>query len=135
MRQHENSIFLKNFSAALRKARGGRSQAAMARFLGIPNQQTYQRYEGGINEPLVTPAHEICGKIGVSLEQLLSGQASNGRPLSSDSNGVTRVHEAVAFLADQLGIPEAEVLSAVMEAVTRIRNGGKKPKPEQEGKA
>ena len=74
MRQHENSIFLRQFSEALRKARGSRSQAEFARVLGIKNQQTYQRYEQGVNEPVASIAHTLCSKIGVSFEDLLKGK-------------------------------------------------------------
>jgi transcriptional regulator with XRE-family HTH domain len=67
----------------------------------------------------------------------LKSRPASNFPTSSTSvpNGVARVHEAVACLADQLGIPETEVFAAVMEAAKRKRmqNGGKKPEAKKEG--
>lgn len=129
MRQHEKSIFLKNFSAALKQARGNRSQAEMARLLDIPNQQTYQRYEKGINEPLVSAAHAICSKIGVSLEQLLTDGDHPCEISEKPAAGTTadtptpsrdrfpRVQDAVDFIADQMGVDKIMVLEAIMSAI------------------
>lgn len=74
MRQHTNDILRKNLSACLTKARGGRSQAEFARFLGIPSQQTYQRYEDGKVMPGGDVLHTIASKLGVTTDGLLRGE-------------------------------------------------------------
>ena len=135
MRQHENNIFLQNFSAALRRARGDRSQAEMARLLGIPNQQTYQRYEKGINEPLASAAHAICSRLGVDFTRLLTGRdqplkvaEAPGEYRASESAArqeFPRVQDAIDFIANQLGVDKVKVLEAIMAAVKDSAMNGK----------
>ena len=73
MSQHTNDNLPKFFSEGLKKARGTRSQADFARFLGIPSQQTYQRYEGGLI-PAGDVIHRIASRIGIPMEELLTGR-------------------------------------------------------------
>jgi DNA-binding XRE family transcriptional regulator len=136
MRQHENNNFLNNFSAILRRHRGDRSQAEMARLLSIPNQQTYQRYEAAINEPLTSVAHAICRKLGVNLEDLFKGETVNlvkeapadydfhsvGKP---NSQTFPQVQDAIDFIANQLGIDKVKVLEAIIAAVKESAMDGK----------
>jgi transcriptional regulator with XRE-family HTH domain len=70
MSQHQNDVLVKNFSAFLRRARGYRSQAEMARLLGLKNQQTYQRYEEG-RVPKGQVLHQLANKLGVTVDQML----------------------------------------------------------------
>ena len=137
MRQHENNIFLQNFSEALKRARGERSQAEMARLLGIPNQQTYQRYEKGINEPLASAAHAICSKLGVDFTRLLTGRDQPYKvaeapgeykataPPASSRAEFPRVQDAIDFIANQLGVDKVKVLEAIMAAVRESAMNGK----------
>src|SRR6202044_3268177 len=60
-----------------KKARGDRSQAEFARFLGILSQATYQRYERG-RVPDGMVLHQIATRLGVKMESLLSGEPAKG---------------------------------------------------------
>jgi transcriptional regulator with XRE-family HTH domain len=71
--QHTNNSLSANFSTALATARGNRTQAEFARYLGIPSQQTYQRYENGLI-PSGKVLHQISRKLGVTVDSLLVGQ-------------------------------------------------------------
>jgi len=53
----------------LRELRGDRSQSAVARLLGMP-QQNWQRYESGTSEPSLDVLHEICVTLGASMDWL-----------------------------------------------------------------
>lgn len=67
------------FSEGLKRARGDRSQAEFARFLGIEHQATYQRYEAG-RVPDGEVLHQIATRIGVTMEHLLTGLPAQGAP-------------------------------------------------------
>ena len=69
--QQQKSIIAKNFAESLRSARGNRSQAEFARYLGIKHQQTYQAYESG-RVPDGETLHQISLKLGVTIDALLS---------------------------------------------------------------
>jgi transcriptional regulator with XRE-family HTH domain len=71
MQQQKSSLAL-NFAESLRSARGKRSQAEFARYLGIKHQQTYQAYESG-RVPDGETLHQISTKLGVTIDALLSG--------------------------------------------------------------
>ena len=60
------------FSATLRAARKGRTQADFARFLELPNQQRLDRYERGVNLPDVVTAYKIALRLGVTVEEMLT---------------------------------------------------------------
>lgn len=70
--QHQKSSLARNFAESLRSARGNRSQAEFARYLGIKHQQTYQAYESG-RVPDGETLHQISSKLGVTIDALLSG--------------------------------------------------------------
>jgi transcriptional regulator with XRE-family HTH domain len=55
----------------LRELRGPRSQAEFARFVGIPSQQTYQRYEDGKTMPNAEMLHRIASACDVSVDWLI----------------------------------------------------------------
>lgn len=71
MSQHTNDSLSKAFAESLLSARGDRSQAEFARLLGIPSQQTYQRYENGLI-PSGKVLHQIAARLGVTIDALLS---------------------------------------------------------------
>jgi len=76
MSQYQNR---KSFSAVpsnLKALRGKRSQAEFSRFLGIPNQVTYHRYENG-RVPRAAVLQQIASRIGITVDELLT-------PISSD---------------------------------------------------
>lgn len=64
--------FSESLSVALRKARGERSQAEFARFLGFEHQATYQRYEQG-RIPDADILYQMANRLGVTMEELLAG--------------------------------------------------------------
>lgn len=70
--QQQKSRIAVNFAESLRSARGNRSQAEFARYLGIKHQQTYQAYESG-RVPDGETLHQISIKLGVTIDALLSG--------------------------------------------------------------
>jgi len=65
--------FSKNFSEALRRARGDRSQAEFARVLGLDHQATYARYEKDGRIPSGEVLYQMASRIGISMEELLLG--------------------------------------------------------------
>ena len=69
--QHTKDTLSAAFAESLLSARGDRSQAEFARYLGIANQQTYQRYEQGL-VPSGKVLHSIASKIGVTIDALLT---------------------------------------------------------------
>ncbi len=63
-------FFLNSLSSNLKAIRGSRSQADFARFLGVPTQVTYHRYENGrIPKPAILS--RIAQKLGASVDELL----------------------------------------------------------------
>jgi transcriptional regulator with XRE-family HTH domain len=60
----------KLFCSRLRELRGVRSQAEVARLLGMP-QQNWQRYETGVTEPDLGTLHRICVTLGASVDWLI----------------------------------------------------------------
>jgi transcriptional regulator with XRE-family HTH domain len=67
---HRENSLGSAFAERLKTARGERSQAEFARFLGIKHQQTYQRYEAG-QIPSGDVLHGIAIKLGVTMNELL----------------------------------------------------------------
>ena len=63
----------KKFSARLKEARGDRSQADFADFLGVSNQASYSRYEAG-RIPDGDILFRIALKLETSVEELLTGR-------------------------------------------------------------
>jgi len=66
------SILSNNFAAALKNARGDRSQAEFSRLLGLKHQQTYQAYEAG-RVPDGETLYQIATKLGITFDELLLG--------------------------------------------------------------
>ena len=92
--------YLRCFSESLKKARGERSQADFTRFLGIKNQQTYQRYEDGKRLPNAAMIHQIANKLGVTVESLLTGNVPAAiYPAPSPSRSVVRENNSIEDLA------------------------------------
>lgn len=71
--------FSELFSATLLKRRGKQSQADFARFLGIDHQETYSRYESG-RIPKGEILYQLANKLGISMEELLTGRAPEKTP-------------------------------------------------------
>jgi transcriptional regulator with XRE-family HTH domain len=65
------------FSENLRKLRGDQSQAEFASRLGIPHQQTYQRYESGL-VPSGEILHRMSKLLAVSIDQLFEPGGVDG---------------------------------------------------------
>jgi len=116
MRQHRNDILSRNFAQALLRARGDRSQAEFARILGIPSQQTYQRYEKGLI-PTGDVLHRIASRLSVSVDVLLNGGGAVEKP-------------AVVEPVDGVRSPDSEMLkkhaAVVMALVARNLDAGQK---------
>lgn len=72
--QQQKSSIAQHFAESLRSARGSRSQAEFARYLGIKHQQTYQAYESG-RVPDGETLHQISLKLGVTIDALLSSES------------------------------------------------------------
>ncbi len=87
MQQQNTSVLGKKFSQSLRTARGARSQAEFARFLGIKHQQTYQAYEAG-RVPDGETLYQIASKLDVSIQELVTGQ----RSLSEETQFTIIIH-------------------------------------------
>ena len=80
----------KSFSAVgqnLRAIRGGLSQAEFAKFLGIPNQVTYHRYENG-RVPKAHILQVIATRLGITVDELLA-PISNDRAFDIAVHGIT----------------------------------------------
>jgi transcriptional regulator with XRE-family HTH domain len=84
--QHKSDSLRKHFGEALKRARGSRSQAEFARLLGIPSQQTYQRYERGLI-PAGDILHRIATRLGVTIDGLLRGGKEHDVMLTVTSEG------------------------------------------------
>jgi transcriptional regulator with XRE-family HTH domain len=71
MSQHQKQKIFSAVAKNLRAMRGGLSQAEFARFLGIPNQATYHRYESG-RVPKAHILKQVASRLGITVDELLS---------------------------------------------------------------
>jgi transcriptional regulator with XRE-family HTH domain len=71
MSQHRIKKSFSAFPGNLKMLRGGLSQAEFAKFLRIPNQATYHRYESG-RIPKVHILQEISTILGITVDDLLT---------------------------------------------------------------
>lgn len=129
VKQHQNDSVSRNFSEALRRARGDRSQAEFARLLGIPSQQTYQRYEGGL-VPGGGVLLRIANKLGVTVDELLQGgKQPRPAPKELGESGYIpwgfemeeMVQESIGFTA----LARATSSKGLFWAITQILNNPK----------
>ena len=119
MRQHRNDILSKNFSTTLLELRGSLSQAEFARKLGIPSQQTYQRYEKGLI-PSGEILHQIASVVGVKIDDLLHG---------NDTQKNSEVFEKSEFLMKETPTPyghEAKCLEYIKNFLKTCEGDGAK---------
>lgn len=111
----------KIFCQRLREARGNRSQAAVAKLLGIA-QQNYQRYEKGVVEPSLAMIHSICVTLGCSADWLLGiGDSGHGpEPAAPDLSG-----SACAACAekDKVIASQASAIRDISAAAARFASG------------
>ncbi len=112
---------MNNFAVRLKKARGTRTQADIAKLLGI-KQQAYARYEKGDVLPGAEVLHKICLLFPVSADWLLGlregmgdGVCLEGSALSVGGDAVNRVG------VDCRGCELVARLTGVIEALS----GGK----------
>lgn len=103
--QHQMETSSKLLSESLKKARGDRSQAEFARFLGIEHQATYQRYESGERMPDADVLHQMAMRIGVTMEHLMTGSYSKGSVLRESGiefSGGNYIREKCHLYLDRL---------------------------------
>lgn len=111
------------FSNCLRNARGARSQAEFARFLGIKHQQTYQAYEAGRvpdGETLV----QIATKLKISLDEMLIGKPAEPPPVDGWDHVGIGFALMVALLHDlhfRINADLARIIPMCPDADTAIR--------------
>ena len=73
---------MKHFCDRLKEVRGAKSQAEIARMLGV-KQQNWARWENGVVFPGAETLHHICTTFHISADWLL------GLPVRSDTTRVT----------------------------------------------
>jgi len=107
-----------NISKRLIEARGDRTQAEFARFLGIKNQVTLQRYETGERTPNGIILYQIASRLGISMEELLLGSetAQNTmvvREASPEYGSKRNLSTLIKEIADVSGLDENEIRQAI----------------------
>jgi len=109
----------KLFCSRLRELRGVRSQAEVARLLGMP-QQNWQRYETGVTEPDLGTLHRICVTLGASVDWLI-GLTEDRRGLPAGVSAVAEdpaaVYHAGAVDKDAVIADQARSLASLAETV------------------
>lgn len=117
MRQYQSVKTLSAVGDNLRAIRGSLSQLEFAKFLGIPNQVTYHRYENG-RVPKAHILQQIAERLGIGVDELLSPiskeraedifvySQSTADPAAADK------HELTESTANAIGEASAELVNA-----------------------
>jgi transcriptional regulator with XRE-family HTH domain len=123
-----NDTFSKYFGERLKALRRGRSQASFARLLGIPNQQTYARYEAGERIPKASVLNQMAGALGVTVDELLRPSGEVRSPMTLKESEAPKygssLSSQIGQISQTLGIEESRVRDAIAKLLLD-RNGGK----------
>lgn len=106
------------FGERLKHYRGKLSQAEFARFLGVPNQSTYHRYEAG-RIPKAEILNDWSSRIGITLDQLLGNAPFQPAPRLGEQRANLTIRDSSFSdegIKDKETLTYAQVLAAMSEA-------------------
>ncbi len=119
---------MKNFSTRLKEARGMRTQAEIARLIGV-KQQAYARYEKGEVFPGAEILQQICLLFPCSADWLLGLRENDTARISAEKSAVAIGGDAANTVNDCRNCQTVARLTAVIEALSHNGNNtSAKPK-------